>query len=156
VVFLVIFLMFIVLFRSVKLAVIAITPNLIAGGAVLGLMGGLGIPLDIMTITIASISVGIAVDNAIHYLARFEDEISKDWDYDAAMKRSHATIGRAMYYTTITVIIGFSVLALSNFTPTVYFGLLTAFAMLAALLANLTVLPLMLAKLKPYGLGPKA
>ena len=156
VVFFVIFLMFIALFRSVKLAVIAITPNLIAGGAVLGLMGGLGIPLDIMTITIASISVGIAVDNAIHYLARFEDEISKDWDYDAAMKRSHATIGRAMYYTTITVIIGFSVLALSNFTPTVYFGLLTAFAMLAALLANLTVLPLMLAKLKPYGLGPKA
>jgi predicted RND superfamily exporter protein len=156
VVFFVIFLMFIALFRSVKLAVIAITPNLIAGGAVLGLMGGLGIPLDIMTITIASISVGIAVDNAIHYLARFEDEISKDWNYDAAMKRSHATIGQAMYYTTITVIIGFSVLALSNFTPTVYFGLLTAFAMLAALLANLTVLPLMLAKLRPYGLGPKA
>lgn len=153
VVFFVIFLMFIVLFRSVKLAVIAITPNLIAGGAVLGLMGGAGIPLDIMTITITSISVGIAVDNAIHYMARFKDEIVKDWDYDAAMHRSHSSIGRAMYYTTVTVIIGFSVLALSDFTPTVYFGLLTAFAMFAALLANLTVLPLMLGKLKPYGVG---
>jgi len=151
VVFFVIFLMFIALFRSVKLAVIAITPNLIAGGAVLGLMGGLGIPLDIMTITITSISVGIAVDNAIHYLHRFESEIAKDWDYRAAMRRSHGSIGRAMYYTTITVIIGFSVLALSDFTPTVYFGLLTAFAMLAALLANLTVLPLLLGKLQPYG-----
>ncbi len=153
VVFFVIFLMFIVLFRSVKLAVIAITPNLIAGGAVLGLMGGAGIPLDIMTITITSISVGIAVDNAIHYMARFKDEIVKDWDYDAAMHRSHSSIGRAMYYTTVAVIIGFSVLALSDFTPTVYFGLLTAFAMFAALLANLTVLPLMLGKLKPYGVG---
>ena len=151
VVFFVIFLMFIVLFRSIKLATIAIIPNMIAGGAVLGLMGGLGIPLDIMTITITSVSVGIAVDNAIHYMARFKDEIVKDWDYGAAMHRTHGSIGRAIYYTTITVVIGFSVLALSDFMPTVYFGLLTAFAMLAALLANLTVLPLLLGIMKPYG-----
>jgi predicted RND superfamily exporter protein len=151
VVFLAIFLMFTLLFRSLKLALIAIVPNLVAGVSVLGLMGGVGIPLDMMTITITAISVGIAVDNTIHYMHRFRDELWKDWDYPAALRRSHGSIGRAMYYTTITITIGFSILALSDFVPTVYFGVLTAFAMLTALLADLTVLPILLGKLKPYG-----
>jgi predicted RND superfamily exporter protein len=149
VVFLAIMLMFIVLFRSIKLALIAIIPNLISAGMVLGLMGWLNIPLDIMTITIAAITIGIAVDNTIHYIHRFLTEIPRDNDYIATMKRCHASVGRAMYYTSITVIIGFSILALSSFTPTIYFGLLTGFAMTVALIANLTLLPILLITLKP-------
>jgi predicted RND superfamily exporter protein len=144
VVFLVIMLMFIVLFRSVKLASIAIIPNLISAGMVLGLMGWLNIPLDIMTITIAAITIGIAVDDTIHYIHRFLVEIQKDNDSVAAMKRCHASVGRAMYYTSITVIIGFSILALSSFMPTIYFGILTGLAMTVALIANLTLLPVLL------------
>ena len=104
-----------------------------------------------MTITITAISVGIAVDNTIHYMHRLKSELLKDWDYPAALRRSHGSIGRAMYYTAITITVGFSILSLSNFVPTIYFGVLTAFAMLTALLADLTVLPILLGKLKPYG-----
>ncbi len=149
VVFLAIMFMFILLFRSVKLAVIAIIPNLISAGVVLGIMGWMKIPLDIMTITIAAITIGIAVDNTIHYMHRFLTEIHKDNDYIAAMKRSHASIGRAMYYTSITIIVGFSILVLSSFIPTIYFGLLIGLAMTVALIANLTLLPLLLITLKP-------
>ncbi len=149
VVFLAIMLMFIVLFRSIKLASIAIIPNLISAGMVLGLMGWLNIPLDIMTITIAAITIGIAVDDTIHYVHRFLTEIPKDNDYIATMKRCHASIGRAMYYTSITVIIGFSILALSSFIPTIYFGLFTGLAMTVALIANLTLLPILLIAFKP-------
>ncbi len=150
-VFLAIFLMFLLLFRSVKLALIALVPNLVAVPLVLGLMGGLGIPLDFMTITIAAISIGIGVDDTIHYVHRFGKEVKVDWDYQAAVSRSHDSIGRAMYYTTVTITIGFSILILSKFVPTIYFGILTAFAMLIALLANFTVLPVLLVKLTPYG-----
>jgi len=149
VVFAAIMLMFIVLFRSIKLAIIAIIPNLISAGMVLGLMGWLNIPLDIMTITIAAITIGIAVDDTIHYIHRFLTEIPKDNNYIATMKRCHESIGRAMYYTSITVIIGFSILTLSSFMPTIYFGLLTGLAMTAALIANLTLLPVLLITLKP-------
>jgi predicted RND superfamily exporter protein len=102
-----------------------------------------------MTITIAAITIGIAVDNTIHYIHRFQIEVPKDKDYVAAMKRCHASVGRAMYYTSITVIIGFSILALSSFMPTIYFGLLTGMAMTVALIANLTLLPTLLIALKP-------
>ena len=150
-VFLAIFLMFILLFRSVKLALIALVPNLVAVPLVLGLMGGLDIPLDFMTITIAAIAIGIGVDDTIHYVHRFGEEVAVDWDYQAAVSRSHDSIGRAMYYTTVTITIGFSILVLSKFVPTIYFGILTAFAMLIALVANFTVLPVLLVRLKPYG-----
>ena len=149
VVFLAIMLMFIILFRSVKLAAIAIIPNLISAGMVLGFMGWMKIPLDIMTITIAAITIGIAVDDTIHYMHRFLVEIPKDNDYIATMKRCHASIGRAMYYTSVTVIVGFSILALSSFMPTIYFGLLTSLAMTVALVANLTLLPVLLITIKP-------
>jgi len=148
-VFLAIMIMFAIVFRDLKLASVAIIPNIFAAGLVLGIMGWLRIPLDLMTITIAAISIGIAVDDTIHYVHRFRDEFVKDGDYWASVRRSHASIGRAMYYTTITITLGFSILALSNFVPTVYFGLLTGFAMLAALVADLALLPLLLVWTRP-------
>lgn len=151
VVFLAILIMFLVLFRSFSIAVLAILPNIIAAGSVLGLMGLLGIPLDIMTITIAAITIGIAVDDTIHYVHRFREEFRKDGDYWAAVQRSHLGVGRAMYYTSITITLGFSILALSNFIPTIYFGLLTGVAMMVAMVANLTLLPVLLARFKPLG-----
>jgi len=150
-VFLAILIMFIFLFHSVKLAFIALVPNMVAVPLVLGLMGWLNIPLNFMTITIAAISIGIGVDDTIHYVHRFGEEVVVDWDYQAAVRRSHGSIGRAMYYTTVTITIGFSILILSKFVPTIYFGILTAFAMMIALAANFTVLPLLLERLKPYG-----
>lgn len=143
-VFIAIMLMFMLLFRSVRLSMIAIVPNLVAAGFVLGVMGWAGINLDIMTITIAAITIGIAVDDTIHYVHRYVEEYNKDQDAWAAVNRCHISIGRAMYFTTITITLGFSVLVLSNFIPTIYFGLLTGAAMLIALIADLTLLPLLL------------
>jgi predicted RND superfamily exporter protein len=144
-------LMFLVLFRSLKMAVIAIIPNVVAAVQVLGLMGWLNIPLDIMTITIAAIVIGIAVDDTIHYIHRFTEEYRIDHDYWASVKRCHASIGHAMYYTTMTITLGFAILALSSFIPTIYFGLLTGFSMLVALLADLALLPLLITGFKPLG-----
>jgi len=159
-VFIGIMIMFLVLFQSVKISIIAILPNFLAAGIVLGSMGILGIPLDMMTITIAAITVGIGVDHAIHYLTRFKREFSLDSNYIGAMHRAHASIGQALFYTSITIIAGFSILALSNFIPSVYFGLLTGLAMLAALLGSMTLLPQLIIISKPFGAGipvqPKA
>jgi predicted RND superfamily exporter protein len=150
-VFLGIMTMFMILFRSISISLIAITPNFLAAGVVLGGMGITGIPLDMMTITIAAITVGIGVDHAIHYITRFKREFEVDRDYVASMHRAHASIGRALFYTAITIIMGFSILALSNFIPSVYFGLLTALAMLAALLGSMTLLPKLILIFKPLG-----
>lgn len=152
-VFLAIMVMFLLLFRSVKLALIGIAPNLVAAGSVLGLMGWLGIPLDMMTITVAAITVGIAVDDTIHYLHRFKTEFAKDGNYLATMHRCHRSIGQAMFYTSLTIIAGFSILVLSNFIPTIYFGLFTGFAMFMALLGALTLLPRLIVMVKPFGPG---
>jgi len=143
-VFLAIMLMFLILFRSLRLALIAVIPNIVAGIFVLGLMGWLSIPLDMMTITIAAITIGISVDDTIHYVCRFRKEFEIDRQYWPAIHRCHATIGRAMYYTSVVIMLGFSILALSNFVPTIYFGLLTGCAMIVALLADLTLLPVLL------------
>lgn len=150
-VFIGIMIMFLVLFQSVKISIIAILPNFLAAGIVLGSMGIFGIPLDMMTITIAAIAVGIGVDHAIHYLTRFKREFSLDSNYIGAMHRAHASIGQALFYTSITIIAGFSILALSNFIPSVYFGLLTGLAMLAALLGSMTLLPQLIIISKPFG-----
>jgi len=136
--------MFALLVRSFNLALLGLLPNVLAAASVIAFMGYAGIPLDMMTITIAAISIGIGVDDAIHYLHRFREEYDISGDVRDAVKRSHASIGRAMYFTSITIIAGFSVLAFSNFVPTIYFGLLTALAMLFAMLANLTILPALL------------
>ena len=151
-VFLGIMAMFALLFRSIPVSLIAITPNFLAAGIVLGSLGLFGIPLDLMTITIAAISVGMGVDNSIHYIHRFRSELAVDGDYQAAMYRAHSTIGRALIYTAITIIAGFSLLALSNFMPSIYFGLFTSLAMAAALAGSLTLLPAMLALFKPFKL----
>jgi len=143
--------MFLVLFRSFRITIIAIFPNLLSIAVVLGVMGWLNIPLDMMTITIAAVSVGIAVDDTIHYIHRFKREFAKDRNYLNTMHRCHGSIGHAMYYTSITIIIGFSILTMSNFIPTIYFGLLTGLAMLIALIAALTLLPQLLILLKPFG-----
>jgi predicted RND superfamily exporter protein len=115
-------------------------------GAVLGLMGWARIPLDLMTVTIAAITIGIGVDNTIHYVHRYQEEIKLDGDAWAAIARCHGSIGRALYYTMVTIVLGFSVLALSAFIPTIMFGLLTGLAMTAALVANMTLLPVLLAR----------
>ena len=140
----------IVLFRSIPLAVIGIIPNVLAAAIILGIMGLLRIPLDMMTITIAAITIGIAVDNSIHYIYRFREEFPKTRDYITTMQYCHANIGKAVFYTASTIIIGFSILILSNFIPTIYFGLLTALAMFIALFAALTLLPKLILIWKPF------
>ncbi len=146
-----IMLMFLMLFRSLKLAIIAMAPNLLSACCVLGVMGWAKIPLDMMTITIAAISIGIAVDNTIHYIERFGQEFVKDRHYANTMKRCHASIGKSMFYTSLTIIVGFSILVLSNFIPTIYFGLLTSLAMLIAILGALTLLPQLIMITRPFG-----
>ena len=143
-------LMLLVLFRSLSLAVIGILPNILAAGIILGLMGIMDIPLDMMTITIAAITIGIAVDNSIHYIYRFREEYPGRADYASTLYYCHANIGRAVFYTAITIIIGFSILVMSNFIPTIYFGLLTALAMFIALLAALTLLPKLILIFRPF------
>ena len=143
-----IMIMFLFLFRSIKYAVIAVIPSIIASSSVLGLMGLMNIPLDIMTITIAAICIGIGVDHSIHYVHRFREEILDSSHADVAIKNAHNSTGQAIYYTSVIIILGFSILAFSNFIPTIYFGLFTAFAMLLALFANLTLLPVLLMKLR--------
>jgi predicted RND superfamily exporter protein len=151
VVVLVLFGMFLILFRSLQLALIALIPNLLAISTVLGIMGWLKIPLDMMTITIAAISIGIAVDNTIHYIYRFKHEFQAKMGYTSTVHLCHGSIGRALYYTSLTIISGFLILTLSNFIPSIYFGLLTALAMSIALLAALTLLPQLIIVLKPLG-----
>ncbi len=150
-VFLAIGIMFLVLFRSFSLALLGLAPNILAAGLVLGVMGLAGIPLDIMTITIAAIVVGMGVDNCIHYIHRFRREFELDGNYRESMYRSHSSIGRAMYYTTLTVVVGFSMLTLSNFTPSIYFGVLTVMAMLAAVMGALLLLPKLIIAFEPLG-----
>jgi predicted RND superfamily exporter protein len=150
-VFFAILIMFMILFGNFYLSFIAIIPNILAAGLVLGIMGWFGVPLDMMTITIAAITVGIAVDHAIHYIHRFKIEFIKERNYRATVNRCHGSIGKAIYYTAITITVGFSILALSDFIPTVYFGLLTGLAMLVALMNNLTLLPILIIIFKPLG-----
>jgi predicted RND superfamily exporter protein len=142
--------MFLVLFRSVSLSIIGIVPNVLAAGIVLGLMGWVGISLDMMTITIAAISIGIAVDNAIHYIYRYREEFARSGDYTKTMQVCHSSIGRAIVYTCSTLIFGFSILVLSNFFPTIYFGALTGLAIFIAMLGALTLLPRLILVWKPF------
>ncbi len=143
------FMMFMFIFKNIKIALIAITSNAVSIGVIFGFMGWFNIPLDLMTITIAAISMGIGVDDTIHYIHRFYEELKIDGDFTKAMHRSHSSVGYAMYYTTFTIMLGFSILILSNFTPTVYFGFLTMAAMLMALLGAILLLPVLLLVFKP-------
>lgn len=138
---LVLFVLFVVIFRSFSYALIAIVVNLIPLCACFGIMGVAGIPLDIMSITIAAISIGIGVDDVIHYIYRYKREFARSGDEAAAIRASHASIGYAMYYTSFAIILGFSVMMMSNFWPTIYFGLLICLVMSLLLLGALIILP---------------
>jgi len=146
----ILFIMFFILFRSLVIAAIAILANIVPISIIFGIMGWLSIPLDIMTITIAAISIGIGVDDTIHYIHRFHEEFKKDHNYVNSMKRAHESIGYAMVYTSLVVIVGFSILVLSNLIPTIYFGLLTVIVMATILLSALFLLPRLLIMFKPY------
>jgi len=148
-----IFLMFLILFRNITLSFIGVVPNFIAAFFILGIIGLLGIPLDMMTITIAAITIGIAVDNSIHYIYRFKEEFKSINDYDKTLDKCHSTVGIAILNTSITIVFGFSILVLSNFIPTIYFGVFTGIAMLLAMISVLTLLPKLLITFKPFGKG---
>ena len=148
-----IFSMFIILFRNIKLSLIGVVPNFIAAFFILGIIGLLGIPLDMMTITIAAITIGIAVDNSIHYIYRFKEEFSKIKDYNETLKKCHSTVGVAILNTSITIVFGFSILVLSKFIPTIYFGMFTGLAMLLAMISVLTLLPSLILIVKPFSVN---
>ena len=145
-----IFFMFLVLFRNIKLSIIGVVPNFIAAFLILGIIGIFEIPLDMMTITIAAITIGIAVDNSIHYIYRFKEELLKLNDYNKTLKVCHSTVGVAILNTSITIVFGFSILVLSNFIPTIYFGIFTGLAMIFAMILVLTLLPSFLLTFKPF------
>ena len=128
-----------------------IIPKIKKAFFILGIIGLLGIPLDMMTITIAAITIGIAVDNSIHYIYRFKEEFTKTNDYNKTLKTCHSTVGVAILNTSITIVFGFSILVFSKFIPTIYFGVFTGIAMLLAMISVLTLLPSLLLISKPFG-----
>ena len=146
-----ILIMFFILFRNITLSLIGVVPNFIAAFFILGIIGLMGIPLDMMTITIAAITIGIAVDNSIHYIYRFKEEYKKLNSYTKTLDKCHSTVGIAILNTSITIVFGFSILMLSNFIPTIYFGVFTGIAMLLAMISVLTLLPKLLLIYKPFG-----
>ncbi len=146
-----IFIMFLILFKNIKLSLIGVVPNFIAAFFILGIIGLLEIPLDMMTITIAAITIGIAVDNSIHYIYRFKEEFNKIKDYNKTLQLCHSTVGIAILNTSITIVFGFSILVLSKFIPTIYFGMFTGLAMLLAMISVLTLLPALILIIKPFG-----
>ncbi len=143
--------MFLILFRNITLSLIGVVPNFMAAFLILGIIGLLGIPLDMMTITIAAITIGIAVDNSIHYIYRFKEEFKNIRDYNKTLEKCHNTVGVAILNTSITIVFGFSILVLSNFIPTIYFGIFTGIAMLLAMISVLTLLPKLILIVKPFG-----
>ena len=143
--------MFFILFKNGQLAFIGVIPNFLAAFLILGIIGLMEIPLDMMTITIAAITIGIAVDNSIHYIYRFREEFNKINNYEKTLDRCHSTVGIAILNTSLTIVFGFSILILSNFIPTIYFGFFTGVAMLLALISVLTLLPKLILILKPFG-----
>jgi len=144
----ILFIMFLILFKNLKIAIVAIIANIVPVGVIFGFMGWMNIPLDMMTITIAAISIGIAVDDTIHYIHRYRLELQQTGSIKKAIINGHRSIGRAMFYTSTIIMIGFSILVLSNFVPTIYFGLLTMIAMFMAIVADLLLLPVLLMTLK--------
>tara|TARA_E500000178_G_scaffold65262_1_gene62319 strand:+ start:10941 stop:13409 length:2469 start_codon:yes stop_codon:yes gene_type:complete len=150
IVFAVISLMLFLIFKSIKIMIIGLIPNIFVASSVMGLLGLLNIPLDIMTITVAAISVGMAVDNTIHYIYRYKKELKVTNSAQNALKNAHATTGRAIFYTASTIAAGFCILSLSNFFPTILFGLFTSIAMILAFVSSLTLLPNLLVKYKVF------
>jgi predicted RND superfamily exporter protein len=145
IVFAALLLAFIAFFRSLKLAVIALVPNLLVVATVFGTMAWFGIALDLMTLTIAAVAMGIAVDDTVHYMHRYLREV-RSGDAAEAVAATNTSVGVAMCYTTIILVAGFLALLFSDFVPTTLFGLLTGVALTSALVFDLTVLPVLLVR----------
>ena len=140
-------LVLLVIFRSFKVAIIAVIPNILTTLVILGVMGWLAIPLDLMTITISAIAMGIAVDDTIHFVHRYLEELNKESnDSQQAVQNTFKSVGFALIYTTTIIAVGFSLLSFSDFVPSILFGLLTCLAMLLAFITDTTLLPVLLKK----------
>ena len=148
-----IFLLLLILFKSFWWSVVAAIPNFTAALFILGSLGLFNIPLDMMTITIASISVGIAIDNSIHYIYRFREEFKINKNYNRTIQICHRTVGKAIVNASLTIVFGFSILILSNFIPSIYFGIFTGLAMLTAMTLVLTLMPQLILIIKPFKNG---
>ena len=147
--FILIFICIALLLKSVRIGMMSMIPNLIPIAITLGVMGYLGINLDVATIMIASVAIGISVDDAIHFLYRFKSELKKDGNHYLAIQRTLSGIGRASVFTTVVATCGFLIFCLSSFKPIQYFGLLTGITMISALAADLFVLPSWILLFKP-------
>ena len=149
IVYIVLGLVLLMIFRSLKIALIALVPNVLTTLGILGLIGWLGMPLDIMTITIAAIAMGIAVDDTIHFLHAWlqgRKEGSARTQAERASTAAFGHTGLALLFTTTIIAVGFSLFGFSNFIPSVNFGFLTATAMIMALVTDVTLLPVLLNK----------
>jgi len=139
-----------ILFRSFKLSFITSAPDIIASLLIIGTLGLTKIPLDMMTITIAVIVMGIGTRAGIYYINRFVTEYEKYNNYQKAIKTCHQTVGKSIVIAAITIIFGFSILILSNFNPTINFGILVGIAIFTALILSLTIMPLLVLITKPF------
>lgn len=142
-----------ILFRSWILSLIASAPDMVASMLILGSLGFLKIPLDMMTITIATIVMGIGTRAGIYYINRFKSEFLIHKDYKKTIRVCHETVGKSIVIAALTIIFGFSILVLSNFNPTINFGILIGIAIFAALILSLTIMPLLLLITKPFRNG---
>ena len=148
-----IFILLLILFKSLSWSIVAAIPNFTAALFILGSLGLFNIPLDMMTITIASISVGIAIDNSIHYIYRFREEFKINKNYKKTIEICHKSVGKAIVNASLTIVFGFSILIFSNFIPSIYFGIFTGLAMLTAMTLVLTLMPQLIAIIKPFKNG---
>ena len=148
-----IFILLLILFKSLSWSIVAAIPNFTAALFILGSLGLFNIPLDMMTITIASITVGIAIDNSIHYIYRFREEFKISKNYKKTIEICHKSVGKAIVNASLTIVFGFSILIFSNFIPTIYFGIFTGLAMLTAMTLVLTLMPQLIAIIKPFKNG---
>ena len=148
-----IFILLLILFKSLSWSIVAAIPNFTAALFILGSLGLFNIPLDMMTITIASISVGIAIDNSIHYIYRFREEFKINKNYKKTIEICHKSVGKAIVNASLTIVFGFSILMFSNFIPSIYFGIFTGLAMLTAMTLVLTLMPQLIAIIKPFKNG---
>ncbi len=148
-----IFILLLILFKSLSWSIVAAIPNFTAALFILGSLGLFNVPLDMMTITIASITVGIAIDNSIHYIYRFREEFKINKNYKKTIEICHRSVGKAIVNASLTIVFGFSILILSNFIPSIYFGIFTGLAMLTAMTLVLTLMPQLIAIIKPFKNG---
>ncbi len=148
-----IFILLLILFKSLSWSIVAAIPNFTAALFILGSLGLFNVPLDMMTITIASITVGIAIDNSIHYIYRFREEFKVNKNYKKTIQICHRSVGKAIINASLTIVFGFSILILSNFIPSIYFGIFTGLAMLTAMTLVLTLMPQLIAIIKPFKNG---